>query len=543
MSKARKPAAKRRPAKRGSRPSPDGDSVARQMAEKQREISVSEFFTKNRHLLGFDNPRKALLTAVKEAVDNSLDAAEEAGLAPDLVVDLKPVKGDDDRFVVSVSDNGPGIMPAQLPNVFGRLLYGSKFHRLRQSRGQQGIGISAAAMYGQLTTGKPIRVWSRTSPRRPAHYVELRIDTKKNRPEILRKRELPEWDQPRGTRIEITLEARFTRGRQSVDDYLLQCAIANPHMRLVYHPPSGEPVTFERTTTQLPKEALEIRPHPFGVELGMLLDLLKGSRARQLSAFLETEFSRVSRRVALAICDLAEVDPKRSLKSIAATDLERIHRALSRVKVMAPPTDCLSPIGEQLILDGLQKEVDADFFAAKTRPPAVYRGNPFQVEVGIAHGGKQLSADDPVRLMRFANRVPLLYQQSACAVFRAAVATDWRKYHLTQPRGALPIGPMIIFIHVASVWVPFTSESKEAIAHYPEIVKEIKLALQDCGREMSQHISRRKRQAVELKKRSYIDSFIPHIGDALLEILKLKASEREAAVANLRAVLEKSRKM
>ena len=543
MTTRKKPTSKQPAVRRGNRPSLDSDSVARQMAGKQRAISVSEFFTKNRHLLGFDNPRKALLTAVKEAVDNSLDATEEAGIPPDLAVDLKPVKDAEDRFVITVSDNGPGIVLAQLPNVFGRLLYGSKFHRLRQSRGQQGIGISAAAMYGQLTTGKPIRVWSRTSRRQPAHYVELRIDTKQNRPEILRKQTLEEWDQPRGTRIEITLEARYKKGRQSVDDYLLQCAIANPHLQLVYDPPFGDRITFERSTTELPPEALEIRPHPFGVELGMLLDMLKSSRSRQISAFLETEFSRVSRRVALAICQLAEVDPKRSLKSVASSDLERIHRSLSKVQVMAPPTDCLSPIGEQLILDGLQKEVAADFYAAKTRSPTVYRGNPFQVEVGLAHGGQNLGGDAPVRLMRFANRVPLLYQQSACAVFKAAVATDWRKYHLTQPRGALPIGPMVIFIHVASAWVPFTSESKEAIAHYPEIVKEIKLALQDCGREVSQHISRQKRQAVERKKRSYIDSFIPHIGDALKDILKLKEHERESAVRNLRIVLEKSRKM
>lgn len=526
-----------------SRGSTAGGQTAAQMASRQREISVSEFFTKNRHLLGFDNPKKALLTAVKEAVDNSLDATEEAAIVPEIRVSVKPVKGVDDRFVIAVQDNGPGIVAQQIPHVFGRLLYGSKFHRLRQSRGQQGIGISAAAMYGQLTTGKPVRVWSRTSRRQPAHYVELRIDTKKNRPEVLRRRTVPDWDSPRGTRIEITLEGRHQRGRQSVDDYLLQCAIANPHLTLSYEPPTGDPVSFERATKELPTEAREIRPHPYGVELGMLLDMLKGSKSRQISAFLESEFSRISRQKALEVCRLAEIDPKSSLRSVAATDLERIHRALARIKVMAPPTDCLSPIGEELILDGLQKEVDADFYAARSRSPTVYRGNPFQVEVGIAFGGEQMPADQPVRLMRFANRVPLLYQQSACAVFKSAVATDWRKYQLSQPRGALPVGPMVIFIHLASAWVPFTSESKEAIAHYPEIIKEIKLALQDCGREMAQHISRKKRHAVEARKRSYIDSFIPHIGDALKDILKLKEKERGVVVDKLRVVLEKSRKM
>jgi len=515
--------------------------VAQAMAKRQRDISVSEFFTKNRHLLGFDNPKKALLTAVKEAVDNSLDATEEAGIPPDIEVSIKQVKGVDDRYVVTVTDNGPGIVVAQMPNVFGRLLYGSKFHRLRQSRGQQGIGISAAAMYGQLTTGKPSRVWSRTSRRQPCNYVELRIDTKKNRPEILKRKVDETWEAPHGTRIEITLEGRHQRGRQSVDEYLLQCAIANPHLKLTYDPPDGNQVVHERATKELPKEAKEILPHPYGVELGMLLEMMKGSSSRQLSAFLQAEFARVSKRVADQICEIAEVAPRKSLRSVNAQDLEKVHQAMSKVKVMAPPTDCLAPIGEALILEGLHKEVEADFYLARTRAPTVYRGNPFQIEVGIAYGG-ELVADEPVRLMRFANRVPLLYQQSACAVFKGTVGTAWKNYHFAQPRGALPIGPMVVFVHVASAWVPFTSESKEAVAHYPEIIKEIKLALQECGRDVGHHISKKKRIAIEAKKRSYIDSFLPHIGDALKDILKLKENEREKVVESLTDVLEKSRK-
>ncbi|MBI4882066.1 MAG: DNA topoisomerase VI subunit B [Planctomycetes bacterium] len=518
------------------------EAAAYEMAARQREISVSEFFTKNRHLLGFDNPKKALLTAVKEAVDNSLDATEEAGIPADIAVSLKPLPGSEDRFVMSVQDNGPGIVAKQMPSVFGRLLYGSKFHHLRQARGQQGIGISAAALYGLLTTGKPVRVWSRISRRQPCHYIELRIDTQKNRPEVLKHEQLDDWEAAHGTKIEIVLEGRYQKGRQSVDDYLKQCAIANPHMRLSYDPPEGEKVLFERATSDLPVEAKEIRPHPYGVELGMLLDMMRASKSRRLSAFLQSEFSRVSKRVAEQICEQAALDPGRGLKLVSAAELERIHRALGKVKVMQPPTDCLSPIGQDLILHGLKKEVQAAFYAATTRSPAVYRGNPFLVEVGIAYGGDELGADEPVRLYRFANRVPLLYQQSACAVFKAATTTDWRKYGLNQPRGALPVGPLVVFVHVASAWVPFTSESKEAVAHYPEIIKEIRLALQECGREMAQHISRRRRAAVEAKKRSYIDSFIPHIGDALKDILRLKQQEREQVIVTLRAVLEKSRK-
>jgi DNA topoisomerase-6 subunit B len=161
-----------------------GGTTAEKMAQKQREISVSEFFTKNRHLLGFDSPRKALLTAVKEAVDNSLDACEEARILPDLRVRIARIGTSEKQFTMTVEDNGPGIVKAQVPNVFGRLLYGSKFHRLRQSRGQQGIGISAAGMYGLLTTGNPVRVRTKPGKRSVPLYFEITIDTAKNRPDF-----------------------------------------------------------------------------------------------------------------------------------------------------------------------------------------------------------------------------------------------------------------------------------------------------------------------------------------------------------------------
>ena len=181
---------------------PNKRETAESMAARQREISISEFFSKNRHLLGFDNPQKALLTAVKEAVDNSLDACEEAGILPVLKVDIQQLA--EDRFRIAVEDNGPGIVKAQIPKIFGKLLYGSKFHTLKQARGQQGIGISAAGMYGLLTTGKSIAVTSRTGPDKPAHYYEIQIDTRKNTPQVITDK-VVEWEPAHGTRVEIEL--------------------------------------------------------------------------------------------------------------------------------------------------------------------------------------------------------------------------------------------------------------------------------------------------------------------------------------------------
>ncbi len=512
--------------------------TAESMAARQREISISEFFSKNRHLLGFDNPQKALLTAIKEAVDNSLDACEDAGILPVLKVNIQQLA--EDRFRISVEDNGPGIVKAQIPKIFGKLLYGSKFHTLKQARGQQGIGISAAGMYGLLTTGKSIVITSRTGSEKPAHYYEIQIDTRKNAPQIITDK-VVDWEPPHGTKVEIELIGTYKKGRHSVDDYIRQTAIANPHCEIFYTvPDAGETVHLQRGSDFLPPEPREIKPHPYGVELGVLIRMMKETPTRQLSAALRKDFSRISGRVALEICKAASLNPNANPHTIVVHEAERLFKAINSVKIMNPATNCLSPIGEEQILLGLRKEIDADFHTAITRAPAVYRGNPFQVEVGLAYGGN-LNREDLVDLLRFANRVPLQYQQSGCAITKAVLGIDWRSYGLSQSKGALPLGPVVLFVHIASVWVPFTSESKEAVAGYPEIMRELRLALQECGRKLATHIRAHRRAVDEEKKKSYIEKYIPHIGIALREILGLSEKAEKDLVITLKDVLERSR--
>ena len=543
-----------------------GGNAAERMARQQREISVSEFFTKNRHLLGFDSPRKALLTAVKEAVDNSLDACEEARIVPDLLVEIRAVQGRDNTFTIIVEDNGPGIVQKQVPNVFGRLLYGSKFHRLRQSRGQQGIGIAAAGMYSQLTTGNPMRITSRISRKALPYFFTVRMDTTRNRPEYTEK--VVEWDKDHGTRVEIDLEGEYRRGQRSVEEFLQLVALANPHVQIRYKDPEGNELVFARATQELPKETEEIKPHPHGVELGQLIKMLQETEEKWVHLFLQRDFSRVGPRVAEDICAAAKLNPRANPRVIAKEDADRLKKAIDHTKIMAPPTSCIAPIGEELLLTGLKKEVEADFYVASSRSPVVYRGRPFLVEVGIAYGkpgdtmqmtaeGKIVAsnkkaeneealmgnADEPVRLIRYANRVPLLFQQSACAITKSVIATNWRNYGLQHPKGALPVGPMVLMVHIASVWVPFTSESKEAIAGYDEIFKEIRLGIQETARKLGTHIRKGKRLESEFKKRGYIEKYIPHIGQALKEILALSEKETDATVAKLTTVLEKSRKL
>lgn len=512
--------------------------TAETIGRRQREISISEFFAKNRHLLGFDSLPKALVTAVKEAVDNSLDACEEAGILPDLLVEIREIA--EERYRVIVEDSGPGIVKAQVPKIFGKLLYGSKFHVLKQARGQQGIGISAAVMYSQLTTGKPVRVTTRTNERQPAHVYEIQIQTKTNTPVIISE-STRDWERPHGTRVDIELLAVYKKGQRSVDEYLHQVALANPHAEITYRSPKDPEVVYKRLASALPVEAKAIKPHPHGIELGVLLEMLKTSHARNIKGFLEHEFSRTSAKVSAEMLSVANLPPSISPKRVTREQADELVRAFGRAKIMKPPTDCLSPIGEELLLHSVAREAEPVFSTAVTRPPAVYRGNPFQIEAAIAYGGPKLPAEEIVRLYRFANRAPLVYQQSACAMTNAVMNTAWKSYGVQQSKGALPTGPLLVVVHIASAWVPFTSEGKEAIAHYPEIVKEIKLALQECGRQLARFIRRGAKAKEEAKKRSYIDQYIPHVGTALREILSLSEKEETKVVDTLRDTLEKSR--
>jgi DNA topoisomerase-6 subunit B len=272
----------------------------------------------------------------------------------------------------------------------------------------------------------------------------------------------------------------------------------------------------------------------------MLMRMLQDTASRNLSSALKGDFSRVADKVVAEVTRIAHLKPTNRPRDLDTAAVERLHKAIQSVKIMAPPTNCLSPIGEEAIQAGLQKRIQADYYEAVTRPPAVYRGNPFQVEVGLAYGGS-LPADELIELFRLANRVPLQYQASACAISKAVMSVDWRSYGMSMSKGALPSGPMVLMVHIASVWVPFTSESKEAIAHYPEIVKELRLGLMEVGRKLGSHIRHNRRAEAEAKKKGYIEKFIPHIGIALKEILGFSDKEEQKVVTVLRDTLERSR--
>ena len=508
-------------------------NVADELAKKQKEISVSEFFERNKQLLGFDSATRAVITSVKEAVDNSLDACEEAGILPDIQISIEEVNKKRSIYRLVVEDNGPGIVRKQISNVFGRLLYGSRFHAIRQSRGQQGIGISAVVMYAQLTTGRATVVRSKTGPNRAPHEIELKLDTKHNRPDVLRD-EVVLWDEKEhGIRFECHMVARYQRGRKSAYEYLHSTAIVNPHARIVFREPDGRVITFHRATDKLPRSAKEIQPHPQGIMLGTLLKMGRATAEHKMVNFLQKEFSRVSARVAKEVCTKAYIDIDMRPADLSGEQGERIIGAFQGVKIMAPPTDCLSPIGPILVRKGLKKETKSDFIVTATRPASVYSGHPFQVEVGLVYGG-DIPRDSSVQILRFANRVPLLYQQGGCAVTHAIEKVNWRRYGLDQRGGrGIPHGPMLLMVHVASTQIPFTSESKEAIADDPLILAEVDKALREIGRQLQRHVKKKERLTKMKDKEDLVRQILPEIARKSAEILERPVPPIEPIIAKI----------
>ena len=499
---------------------------AENIASKQKQISISEFFEKNKHFLGFDTLQRAVITAVKEAVDNSLDACEEARILPTIKVEINKLKGD--KLELICQDNGPGIPRNSVENVFGKFLLGSRFHAIRQTRGQQGIGITGVVMYSQLTTGSKTHVISKIKSDSSAVHVDLGLDTRKNK--ATKSNEIRDvWFEDgeevvSGLKIKTVMKAKYQRGRQSVHQYLRMTSIVNPHatIQLIVRDADGEIIDqghWIRTTEKLPRVVEEIKPHPHGIHLGQLQRMLKEADERKLTSFLRHNFSGVSLRAAKEILSKAELEEGRTPVRIKADEAQAMLDSFQEVKLLGPPTDCLSPIEEILIKKGLSKAIDSRFASTVTRKPAVSQGNPFQIEVGLVFGG-DLAADGPIEVLRFANRVPLMYQQGGCLLTKALESVDWKRYGLDHPGGkGLPKGPAAVLIHLASTNVQFTSEAKEAVSDNEEVFEEIRKAMLEVGRGLKNHLKKSKQRKKAQEKFDLINIILPEISRKSSEML------------------------
>ena len=506
--------------------------IAEKLASNQKQVAISEFFEKNKHFLGFDSLARSLITAVKEAVDNALDACEEARILPTIKIQIEKLDSKKDIIKLIVEDNGPGIPQKSIEKVFGQLLFGSRFHAIRQSRGQQGIGITGVVMYCQLTTGATTHVRSKIASEPTAAVVDIGLDTRKNKATKSNQgREI--WYNPdgsskeHGTEVTAQMKAKYQKGRQSVWQYLRMTSIVNPHAEITFTDPEGEVHHWPRVTERLPTKVEGIKPHPHGIELGQLQRMTSESTDSRMTVFLRMNFSGVSARASKELCQAAEIDEKTKPKSLNADQIRALLESFQGereingkpVKLLNPPTNCLSPIEELLIKKGLSKTIDSRFIATLTRAPAVTQGNPYQVEVGLIFGGK-MPADKPVEILRFANRVPLMYQQGGCLLTKAIESVDWRQYGLDQPGAkGVPKGPAAILVHLASTNVQFTSEAKEALADNSEVIEEARKAMLEMGRGLRKHLEKKKKMAKTKEKFELINDILPAIAKKSADIL------------------------
>ena len=516
-------------------------SIAEKMAANQKQVAISEFFEKNKHFLGFDTLNRALITAVKEAVDNALDACEEARILPDIIVKISKIDNKKDILQVEIEDNGPGIPRASIAKVFGQLLFGSRFHAIRQSRGQQGIGITGVVMYSQLTTGDPTHVESKIAKEATAVSVDIGLDTRKNKA-IKSNQDRIDWgEKVHGLRIRTTMKAKYQRGRQSVWQYLRMTSIVNPHADIMFIDPDGEKHHWQRVTERLPGRVEAIKPHPKGIELGQLQRLCSESTESRMTTFLRRTFSGVSQRAAKELCEVSELEEKLKPKSLSAQQVRALLEAFQgerqlkgkSVKLLNPPTSCLSPIEELLIKKGLSKTIDSKFVTTMTRAPSVAQGNPFQVEVGLIFG-EGMTADKPVEILRFANRVPLMYQQGGCLLTKAIESVDWRQYGLDQAGGrGVPKGPAAILVHLASTNVQFTSEAKEALSDNETVMEEARKAMLEMGRGLRKHLEKQKKMGKTKEKFELINDIIPAIAEKSASLLELPVPDLAASITKI----------
>ncbi|MEM0475323.1 MAG: DNA topoisomerase VI subunit B [Candidatus Norongarragalinales archaeon] len=480
-----------------------------------KEYSVAEFFKKNRQMLGYTGKIRSLTTIVHEAVTNSLDACEDAKILPEITVEIK--KLENGHYYVIVQDNGTGIPKAKIGQAFGQLLSGTKFAQRMQKRGQQGIGISYAVLFSQITTGKPAHVKTSTGDYK-IFEADVSIDVKKNAPVVSNFKEYSGKFQ--GTRFEAEFaEVDFNKSEYSVGEYLRRTAIANPHAQITFISPDNEVIVFPRSSNAIPKKPKAVLPHPLGLTTSDVMDMASVSKARKISSFFTTEFSRFSDEKMDEIKKmLPNIDFERAPKNLQWHEAEAIVKCISQLKWISADASVLQPIGEAQLEKSLKNLLKPEQLAVIERKPKVFRGGiPFSVEAAIAYGGGAGTPANGGRkgeVLRFANRVPLLFDAGNCAITEAVKTIDWARYDLRDWENM----PVSIFVHFVSVYVPYTGAGKLAVAAEDEIIQEIRFALMDCARQIGLYLHSLARAEEQEHRRQIFVRYIGEVAQALSEV-------------------------
>lgn len=508
--------------------------------------STAEYFAKNLQQVGFSSPAKAVLTTLKEAVDNSLDACEEAGILPDINISIEKLgpgaSKNTDLVQIVVEDNGPGLDPDDLAKVFGEYLASSKFGRGRCSRGQQGIGISAATTWAQLTNASGVRVMSKTKNMRKAVSAIIDVDIKGNRG-VLKKKETLDWEKSHGLRVEFRIDGRVVlNGDGGLLTYLEGTTLVNPHMTINYKLMEQEPANIPRVANSVPEIPPATLPHPHTMKLGEFMTHAGLFGKITLENFLKKGFSRVNEGTIKEMVKkgLPKGMLSKNLSAISEDEYKKIYTALHETELIAPSTKSVLTVGEEGLSKSIQRLGEVDFFSVQTRKPRICDFKPVVVEVAIARFKNRATADGeqgPVQLLRFANRVPLQFDKGACAITKSVESVNWRSYGLNQPKDSLPMGPYVFAVSVTSPFIKFKNASKETIDGGDDLVDEIRRALMQAGQKLSRHIRAEYKAADLERKISHIEKFGPILVEKLAAIVSAPKSRVERAEAGLQKLL------
>lgn len=512
--------------------------------EKFKQISPAEFISKYMEIAGFSNPVRAIYQTIRELVENSLDATETHHILPRVKIVIEKADPQQEFYKITVEDNGIGLPPQVVPEAFGKVLYSSKYV-LRQTRGMYGLGVKAAILYAQKTTGRPVEVVTSKPGLKFIYYFKLRINEQRNEPIVLERsawRKSQEWH---GTMVSIVIEGDWGRAKSRVLDYIRRTVVLTPYAEITLVTPENEIYHYERVIEKLPKPPRETKPHPQGVDLGLLKAIVESSSALTLIDLLTTSFQSIGEVTAKALLEKTGLDPSRDPKSLSENEMLKLVDAMRGYDKFRPPkTKALSPLGPDIIATGLKRMFKPEFVDAVTRKPSVYGGHPFIVEVGIAYGGEvPLSSDEAPEVLRYANKIPLIYDERNDVIIRVVrdynrlsqrereegYGIDWSNYLVKLP------APILLLVHVCSTKIPFQSMGKETIADIPELRREIKLAVLEACRRLRSYLVKRAKEEEAVKKAVSIAKYIPEVSRSISTITGVEVEAVEKSLINILA--------
>ena len=489
------------------------------------ELSVSAWFYRNRTIAGFDNPARSLYVSIRELVENSLDACEDERILPEVAVFLATEDSETTEvlgtgplvFELVVKDNGKGMRKKDIPVLIGKMLAGTKF-MLRQNRGTFGLGGCLALLYGQVTTQEPIEVVTGRQGDDIGHKIVMRLDIEANQPVILQEEEISKAPHESGTKISYKLQGDWIRSKKRIIDYFTQTSIIVPYATLVFETPDGDVLKYERVINSLPVSPKAMKPHPRGIDVELLKKMVNTTRTKNMKSFMMNSFQRVGTSIAQDFLAYLGIDPDKDPLSLSQNELVSLMNAFESYDKFLPPSPkSLSPAGTEVLLAGVRR-LSPEFAVFKQRSPNVHEGHPFIVETGVGYGG---GLESGINVYRFANRIPLLYDERSDVTYRVVRDLNLKNYGLRQE------DPLAFVTHICSTKIPYKTVGKEYIGDVDVVRREIELGFKDCLREIGDKVRKRNRVHRQKKRESKLTEYYNFITETLSSALKRSVTTSE----------------